>query len=99
MIDLTYIIELVIALIGSLIAAFLIPWLRTKMTAEQTAEMIAWVKIAVSAAQQLYHQVDGAERLEYALAILEKKGYDIDSAEIRSAVEAEVLKLHQELGG
>lgn len=99
MIELTSIIEITIALIGALVAAFVIPWLKSKLTAEQTAELMCWVRIAVQAAQQLYHQVDGAERLEYALAILEKKGYDIDSAEIRSAVEAEVLKLHQELEG
>ena len=99
MIDLTSFVEIVIALIGSLIAAFLIPWLKNKLTAEQTKELLCWVRIAVQAAQQLYHQLDGAERLEYALAILEKKGYDINSAEIRSAVEAEVLKLHEELGG
>lgn len=99
MIDLTSIVEIVVALIGALIAAFVIPWLRTKLTAEDTKELLTWVQIAVSAAQQLYHQLDGNERLEYALAILENKGYNIDSAVVRSAVEAEVLKLHQQLEG
>lgn len=99
MTDLTFIVEIVVALVGALVTAFLIPWLKTKLSADQTAVMLAWVKIAVSAAQQLYHDLDGAERLEYALAILEQKGYDINSAVVRSAIEAEVLKLHKELEG
>ena len=97
MTDLTPIIEIIVALIGAVLAAFVIPWLRTKLTAEDTKELLTWVQIAVSAAQQLYHQLDGSKRLEYALSILEQKGFDIESDVVISAVEAEVLKLHQEL--
>ena len=99
MTDLTPIIEIIVALIGALLAAFVIPWLRTKLTAEGTKELLTWVQIAVSAAQQLYHQLDGSKRLEYALSILEQKGFDIESDVVISAVEAEVLKLHQQLEG
>lgn len=97
MTDLTFIFELIIALIGALLAAFVIPWLRSKMTAEETQEMLAWVRIAVSAAQQLFHNLDGKDRLEYALAVLRDKGYDVNSELVLSAVEAEVLRLHQQL--
>ena len=49
------------------------------------------------AAQQLYHQLDGEERKKYVLDFLAQKGYDVSSEEIENAIEAAVLKLHQEL--
>lgn len=90
MIDLTYLVEVVIALIFALCARYVIPWLKTK-------RLTSWAGIAVRAAQQLFHELSGAERLEYALGVLKTKGFNIDSAEVRAAVEAEVLKLHQQL--
>ena len=60
-------------------------------------EMFKWVEIAVMAAQQLYHNLDGRMRKEYVVRFLERKGYDVDTQEVDSAIEAAVLKLHQEL--
>ena len=54
MYDITPIIESVAALIAALITAFVIPYIRSKTTAQQQAEINAWVKIAVSAAEQIY---------------------------------------------
>ena len=99
MIDLTNILEAVVALAVAIITAFVLPWLRSKTTAEQRKELLVWVDIAVAAAQQLYHQLNGAERLAYALTILEEKGFDVDDGAVLDAVEAAVLKLHQQLEG
>ena len=97
MINLTPIINLAIALITALISAFAIPWLKSRTTAEQRTELLKWVDIAVAAAQQLYHQNSGAERLNYALGLLAEQGYDVDDKAVLSAVEAAVLRLHQGL--
>ena len=99
MINLTAIFEAVIALVLALASAFLLPWLKSRTTAEQRTELLKWVDIAVAAAQQLHHQADGEARLEYALSVLWARGFDVDTVEVRNAVEAAVLKLHQQLEG
>lgn len=97
MIDLTNIIEAAVALLAAIISAFLIPWIRSRLNASQTAELLRWVDIAVAAAQQLYHQSEGEKRLEYALELLAHRGYDINDSAVLDAVEAAVLKLHRQL--
>lgn len=95
--DLTSVIEAVIALAVTVITVFVLPWLSGKINAQEREELLCWVDIAVAAAQQLYHQLGGEARLNYALALLEEKGYDIDDSAVIDAVEAAVLKLHREL--
>lgn len=97
MIDLTPIINAGIAVLAAIATAYLVPWLKSKTTANQREDLLAWVDIAVSAAQQLFHQFDGEKRLEYALGLLEVQGFDINDDAVRDAVEAAVLKLHQGL--
>ena len=95
--DLTSVLEGVIALAVSVLTVFVLPWISGKITAQEREELLGWVDIAVAAAQQLYYQLDGEARLNYALALLEEKGYDIDDGAVVDAVEAAVLKLHREL--
>lgn len=97
MTDLTPVINAVVALIAAIITAFVIPWLKRKTTAQDRETMLAWVEIAVAAAQQLYHDLDGMARKEYVLAFLSAKGYNIDDTALDNAIEAAVLKLHREL--
>lgn len=95
--DLTKVIEAGIALLATVITVFLLPWLSSKTTAQEREDLLRWVDIAVAAAQQLYYQLDGEARLNYALALLEEKGYDIDDGVVLDAVEAAVLKLHRQM--
>ncbi len=95
--EITSILEAVIALAVAVVTVFLLPWLSSKTTAEERRELLGWVDIAVAAAQQLYHQCSGQQRLEYALSVLEEKGFDVDNGAVVDAVEAAVLKLHRKL--
>ena len=52
--NITPIIETVFALIAAVITAIVIPYIRSKTTAQQQTEINAWVRIAVSAAEQIY---------------------------------------------
>ncbi len=97
MTDLTPIINAAVALVAAMISAFVIPWLRRKTTQQDRETMLAWVEIAVTAAQQLYHNLNGSDRKEYVLQFLASKGYDISSKDVDNAIEAAVLKLHREL--
>ena len=97
MTDLTPIINAFIALFAALITAFVIPWIRRNTSEKDREELLKWVEIAVAAAQQLYHQLDGAQRKEYVRNYLSAKGYDVSDKDVDNAIEAAVLKLHQEL--
>lgn len=97
MTNLTPLINAFIALVAALISAFVIPWLKRKTTAQDREEMLKWVEIAVTAAQQLYHNLNGSERKEYVKNFLNSKGYDVTDKAIDNAIEAAVLKLHKEL--
>ena len=97
MTDVTPILEALIALAVSIITVFVVPWIHSKTSAQNRDTMLKWVDIAVAAAQQLYHHLDGPSRLEYALSVLAERGYNVDSCVVQDAVEAAVLKLHQQL--
>ena len=85
-INLTPIIEAIIALLAALITYKLIPWIKSKTTGQQQANLAAVVKMLVFAAEQLYGANQGQQKLEYVKAKLAERGYDIDIEQIESAV-------------
>lgn len=94
MIDLTTIMEAVITLIIAVVSAFVIPWLKRKISAEKLAEISEWVQIAVTAAEQIYNGPGrGEEKKAYVLKFLTDKGYTVDMAAIENLIEAAVYKL------
>ena len=98
MIDLTPLINVLVALIAALALRYILPWVSANTTAKQRENLVKWAEIAVAAAQQMFYQQNGTERLEYALDLMESRGFDIDDAAVRDAIEAAVLKLHRGLG-
>ena len=48
--DITPILEAVIALAAALLSVFAIPWIKNKVGAQNMDQLLAWVEIAVSAA-------------------------------------------------
>ena len=98
MIDLTPIINAVIALAAALIAYYVIPWLR-RHTTEKEREELRWVNIAVKAAEQVQKQTDGPGRKSYVQSFLQSKGFDINDAAVDAAIEAAVLEMNQVIKG
>lgn len=95
MYDITPIIEAVAALIAALITAFLVPYIKSKTTAEQQKEINAWVKIAVSAAEQIYTGSGrGEEKKEYVISWLREHGITVDEAKLDALIEAAVYELN-----
>ena len=47
MIDLTPIVEAIVALVAAIITAFVIPWLKGKIDADKLEEIELWVTVAV----------------------------------------------------
>ena len=98
MFDITPIIEAVAALIGVIITCVLIPYIKSKTTTEQQKEINAWVKIAVSAAEQLFTGSGrGEEKKAYVIAWLKERGITVDEAELDALIEAAVYELAQGL--
>jgi len=98
-INITPIAEAVVALVAVLISAFVIPWIKKKIGAEDMAEFLSWVDIAVAAAEQLFESTDGAAKKKYVTVFLESKGFKLDTQEVDNAIEAAVIRLHNELYG
>ena len=95
--EITEIAKILIELIVACASLWLVPWLRAKLSAEQVADMLRWVEIAVSAAEQLYDAAQGGQKKLYVLGFLRDKGYAINKDELDVAIEAAVLRLHKEI--
>ena len=85
-IDLTPILQAIIALLAALVTLKLIPWIQARTTAQQQEMLRAAVSVAVYAAEQIYGAAAGKEKLMYVKGQLAKKGYHVDIDEIEAAV-------------
>lgn len=93
--DITTIIEAVFALVAAVITAIVIPYIKSRTTAQQQAEINAWVKIAVAAAEQIYTGSGrGEEKKAYVLNWLAEHGVTMDEERINALVEAAVYDLN-----
>lgn len=77
---------------------FLIPWLRGRLGDDAMSRACQWIRIAVLAAEQIYAGPGrGAEKKRYVLALLADRGVKIDEVALNAILEAEVLKLGEEI--
>ena len=94
MFDITVIIEAVFALLAAIITAIVIPYIKSKTTASQQAEINAWVKISVTAAEQIYTGSGrGEEKKTYVLNWLREHGITVDAEKLDALIEAAVYDL------
>lgn len=94
MIDLTIIIEALLALMSAVITAVIIPLIRSKLTNVKCERIYTWVKIAVAAAEQLYKgEHRGAEKKKFVLEFLNERGFTYDPAALNAMIEASVKEL------
>lgn len=96
-IDITPVVNAVIALAATVVSVFLIPWIKSKTTAQRRSELVAWAKIGVAAAEQIYvGQGRGDEKKQYVLEFLKSKGFDLNEESVNNAIEAAVKQLNTE---
>ena len=96
MIDLTDIIQAVIALIVALITYKVIPWIKAKTTESQQAILMATVRTLVYAAEQMYGAGKGDKKLQYVRQKLQEKGFDVDVDAIEAAVKEITIEITKE---
>ena len=96
--DITKIVCYAVALIVSIAAILIVPYIRSKTTSEQFAIIQMWVGVAVKAAEQLFvGSGRGEEKKAYVLEFLEGKGFTIDLDSVDAMIEAAVLDLKKAL--
>lgn len=94
MVDLT---QVIVALLTLAVSAFLIPYIKSKVSAEQLDAIKFWVNIAVEAAEMIYIGTGrGQEKKAYVVKLLNSKGFTLNPEEIDSIIEAAVLELKLE---
>ena len=97
MVDLTQVIVALLTLAFSAVSAFLIPYIKAKVSAEQLDAIKFWVNIAVEAAEMIYTGTGrGQEKKAYVVKLLNSKGFTLNPEEIDSIIEAAVLELKLE---
>lgn len=95
--DYTLLFEGVLTILFALVTMYVIPWIKTKVSAEELAEIIKWVKIAVQAAEMIYKESGmGEEKKAYVKTFLEDKGIKYDERQIDSMIESAVLELKEQ---
>jgi LL-H family phage holin len=95
--NITQIILGLIFILGSVISLFVIPYIKTHMTAEQITILTGIAQTVVYAAEKIFGAKMGADKLAYALKVakdlLAKKGLSFDEDVVRAAIEAQVQQL------
>mgnify|MGYP001031862429 FL=1 len=92
--NITPIIEAALLLLAAIFTTVVIPYIKSKTTAEQQKEINAWVKIAVAAAEQIYTGSGrGAEKKAYVLEWLKQRGITVDEAKLDAMIESAVYEL------
>ena len=95
--DVTKIIEAIITLLVAVITAFVIPYIKSKLSANELAEIIKWVKIAVQAAEMIYKESGmGKEKKKFVENFLTEHGIKVDIEQLDALIESAVLELKKE---
>lgn len=93
--NITPFIEAAFALFAAIVTLFIVPYIRSRTTATQQAEIAAWVKIAVTAAEQIYTgSGQGAEKKKYVLNWLEAHGITVDADKLDAMIESAVYDMN-----
>lgn len=98
-VDITPLLNALIALIAAIITIFVIPWLKSKVGNEKMADFLRWVEIGVLAAEQLYTDFDCEAKKAYVVSLLNEKGFKFTESEVDAAIEGAVKTVHNQLYG
>lgn len=92
--DYTLLFEGILTMLFALITLYVVPWIKTKLSAENLDEIMKWVKIAVHAAEMIYKESGmGKAKKDYVLTFLADKGIKYDERQIDFLIESAVLEL------
>jgi hypothetical protein len=94
MIDLTPLASTILTVVIVLVTSYFVPYLKSKLSAEQMENILKWVTIAVEAAEMIYTGTGRCiEKKKYVMAFLKSKGFTLNPTELDNLIEAAVLEL------
>lgn len=89
MLDLTNLMEALVSLAAVVITTFVVPFIKSKTTAQQQQDLAEYVRIGVTAAEQIFNGPGrGKEKKQYVLQYLEGRGYHIDEDALDTLLES-----------
>lgn len=83
-------------LVAVLTIFYLIPWIKSKTTAQQRDNIYFLVSMACRAAEQKYKSGEGQKKKQYVLEFLHERDLTIDEDELEQMIEAIVLEINKE---
>lgn len=96
MIDLTALVNALIAVAALLITSYLIPWIKSQISEQQQEEMLELVRIGCMAAEQLYNTGMIADKKAYVIDYLAQKKINVNLVDVEKMIEATVLEINKE---
>lgn len=94
--NITPIIEALAALIAVVVTGVVVPYIKSRTSAQQQEELMVWVKVAVTAAEQIYTGSGmGIEKKDYVLSWLKCHGLFVDAERIDAMIESAVYEMKQ----
>ena len=96
--QITQIILALITLMGTVVGAFLVPYIKSKTTLQQRENVYSIIVFGVQAAQQIYGQDMGIEKYDYVVKYIKSKDIDLSEKDLKVMIESAVkeLKLAQD---
>ena len=92
--NITPIVQAAAVLLAAVITTFVVPYIKSKTTAAQQSQINAWVRIAVSAAEQIYNGPSkGKDKKAYVVEWLRQHGVTVDEPQLDALIEAAVYEL------
>lgn len=88
----------VISIIGALITAYVIPWIKNNISAKDMEQITFWVRFAVRCADQLFTEEEWEQKKKYVYAYIiemaEKCKLKLTEQDINVLIEAAVNEIH-----
>ena len=93
--DITTILEVAITLLSAVLTGFLIPFVRSRLSAEKKERLEFWIRTAVKAAEQIFKNSEkaGIKKKDWVVQFLLSKGLVFDVDEVTALIESEVYRL------
>lgn len=90
MIDITYLVLGVIVIISGIIVSYVVPWIKSNVSAKDLATAYQWVLIACKAADQLVKSgvINREDRKQHVIDFLKENGITLNFNQIDEMIES-----------
>ena len=88
----------IISIAGALVSAYVIPWIKTNVSAKDLETITFWVRFAVRCADQLFTPEQWEQKKQYVMNYIIDKvaelGLKLTEEDINTLIEASVNSIH-----